>query len=56
VLEKNAPRIETEAIASSDEPELGASRKTFIEPEISVPVDVLEATTFLQAVDSGVTN
>ena len=56
MLEKSAPLIETEAIASSEETEPGAGKKTFIEPEISVPVDVLEATTFLQAVDSGVTN
>ena len=56
MLEKNAPRIETEAIAAAEETELSSSKKTFIEPEISVPVDVLEATTFLQAVDSGVTN
>jgi len=28
-------------------------RKLFVEPEISVPVDVLEATTFFQAVTSG---
>ena len=54
--EKSAPRIETEAFTSSEETEAGASKKTFIEPEISVPVDVLEATTFLQAVDSGQTN
>jgi len=56
VSEKSAPRIETEAVTSSDEIEPGPSKKTFIEPEISVPVDVLEATTFLQAVDSGQTN
>ena len=30
-------------------------RKLFVEPEISVPVDVLEATTFFQSVTSGVT-
>ena len=28
-------------------------RKLFVEPEISVPVDVLEATTFFQSVTSG---
>jgi len=28
----------------------------FVEPTISVPVDVLEATTFFQAATSGVTN
>ena len=31
-------------------------KKPFVEPEISVPVDVLEATTFFQVVDSGVSN
>jgi len=29
------------------------AKKTFVEPEISQPVDVLEATTFFQVVDSG---
>ncbi len=28
-------------------------KKTFVEPAISSPVDVLEATTFFQTVDSG---
>ena len=56
MLEKSAARIETEAITSSEETELDSSKKTFIEPEISVPVNVLEATIFLQAVDSGTTN
>lgn len=28
-------------------------KKTFVEPAISSPVDVLEATTFFQAVESG---
>jgi len=31
-------------------------KKAFVIPEITFPVDVLEATTFFQAVDSGVTN
>jgi hypothetical protein len=31
-------------------------KKAFIEPAISVPVDVLEATTFFQAATSGATN
>ena len=31
------------------------ARKKFIVPEISVPVDVLEATTFFQTADSGPT-
>ena len=29
------------------------AKKTFVEPAISQPVDVLEATTFFQVVDSG---
>jgi hypothetical protein len=32
------------------------SKKTFVEPEVSFPVDVLEATTFFQFTESGVTN
>lgn len=36
--------------------ELNERKKTFVEPAISVPVDVLEATTFFQAATSGVTN
>lgn len=36
--------------------ELNDSKKPFVEPEISVPVDVLEATTFFQAATSGATN
>jgi hypothetical protein len=31
-------------------------KRKFVEPEISQAVDVLEATTFFQAVDSGATN
>ena len=31
-------------------------KKTFVEPAISVPVDVLEATTFFQLAESGATN
>jgi len=30
-----------------------AGKKPFVEPEISVPIDVLEATTFQQPVTSG---
>jgi hypothetical protein len=31
-------------------------KKPFVEPAISVPVDVLEATTFFEATSSSVTN
>ena len=30
-----------------------AGKKDFVEPEITVPVDVLEATTFFQVTESG---
>jgi len=34
----------------------GEIKKAFVEPTISVPVDVLEATTFFQSASSGTTN
>ena len=45
--------IENEPIAAEGPK---SSRNKFVVPDVSVPVDVLEATTFFQAVDSGVTN
>jgi hypothetical protein len=36
--------------------EVSELKKPFVEPAISVPVDVLEATTFFQAATSGATN
>ena len=36
--------------------ESSKGKKEFVEPAISVPVDVLEATTFFQASTSGATN
>lgn len=36
--------------------ELNELKKPFVEPAISAPVDVLEATTFFQAASSGATN
>ena len=36
--------------------ESSKAKKEFVEPAISVPVDVLEATTFFQAATSGPTN
>lgn len=35
---------------------VASNKRQFVEPEISQPVDVLEATTFFQSVDSGATN
>lgn len=37
-------------------PVTGESKKKFTEPEVSFPIDVLEATTFFQGTDSGVSN
>jgi hypothetical protein len=37
----------------AEAPEATPARKPFVEPKISSPVDVLEATTFFQVVDSG---
>lgn len=37
----------------TDTPQVAQPRKPFVEPTISSPVDVLEATTFFQAVESG---
>ena len=31
-------------------------KKAFVEPVVSFPIDVLEATTFFQVTDSGATN
>jgi hypothetical protein len=36
--------------------EAAAGKKAFVEPEVTFPIDVLEATTFFQLTDSGVTN
>lgn len=49
------PASETENTAASELPH-SVEKRAFSEPEISSPVDVLEATTFFQATDSGVTN
>jgi hypothetical protein len=37
------------------EDEAADRKKPFVEPEVSFPVDVLEATTFFQVADSGAT-
>jgi len=36
-------------------PERSAEKKKFVEPAVSFPIDVLEATTFFQLTDSGPT-
>ena len=48
--------INEEIAGNSVSGECSEIKKAFVEPTISVPVDVLEATTFFQAATSGVTN
>jgi hypothetical protein len=53
--------LNREEAVNSPESQSGSSdadkpKKKFVTPEISVPVDVLEATTFFQLTDSGPTN
>lgn len=36
--------------------EIATGKKTFVEPDVSFPINVLEATTFFQLTDSGATN
>lgn len=40
----------------SDEQQPASDKRRFVEPEVSAPVNVLEATTFFQASTSGGTN
>jgi hypothetical protein len=49
--EESVVKTEDEVVETHSPP-----KKHFIEPEITVPVDVLEATTFFQSVTSGTTN
>ena len=55
----NSEALTVPALADSLEPTPGApdrcdtGKKIFVEPELSNAVDVLEATTFFQFVDSG---
>jgi hypothetical protein len=44
---------ETAEAAKADAP---PSKRAFVEPDVTFPVDVLEATTFFQFTESGVTN
>ncbi len=42
-----------ETVATGDN---DTSKKAFVEPEVSFPIDVLESTTFFQFTESGATN
>lgn len=48
------PRVNEVEATQTDGADL--SKKTFVEPEVSFPVDVLETTTFFQFTESGVSN
>ena len=48
-------KLENTDAAAPQAPESPA-KKPFVAPRISVPVDVLEATTFFQSTESGATN
>jgi len=51
-IDEERPGMQTRNTAG----EIKECKKAFIEPAISVPVDVLEATTFFATATSGVTN
>jgi hypothetical protein len=48
------PQVVDEDVARPSE--LSAQKKKFVEPAVSFPIDVLEATTFFQVTDSGGTS
>ena len=50
------PSLVQELETVSSETSETAQKKIFVEPELSNPVDVLEATTFFQFGESGATN
>ena len=49
IAESNETKVVTTELAQT-------GKKRFVEPEITVPVDILEATTFFQTASSGATN
>jgi hypothetical protein len=52
IINEETAGLKTEGLGK----ELIDGKKPFVEPAISVPVDVLEATTFFQSATSGATN
>jgi hypothetical protein len=55
-LAKQKEFLTDNQVESTVNEEVSATKKPFIEPELSAAVDVLEATTFFQGTTSGVTN
>lgn len=49
IAESNETKVATTELTES-------GKKRFVEPEITVPVDILEATTFFQVTTTGATN
>ena len=49
-------RSQAERVDGMLNPDPQTGKKEFVEPEVSFPIDVLEATTFFQVTDSGTTN
>ena len=54
-VQNHKPQDQTGPDDAKAETLKSGAKKPFVEPTISHPVDVLEATTFFQAVDSGPT-
>ena len=57
-MDKTDLNVKATAIleVDSETADVKSEKKSFIKPEISAPVDVLEATTFFQSATSGITN
>ena len=61
-MTNKAEATKVNGIAESSETKVATTeptqsgKKSFIEPEITVPVDILEATTFFQTASSGASN
>ncbi len=51
----NVPDI-NEPLENTPDAIAPGAKKIFVEPEVTVPVDILEATTFFQVATSGATN
>ncbi|HEY6804532.1 MAG TPA: hypothetical protein VI306_13225 [Pyrinomonadaceae bacterium] len=56
MAKQNSFSLQENPLNHTDAEVIPTAKKQFIEPEISTPVDVLEATTFFQAITSGATN
>ena len=52
---ENSTTIQPDSVSDSVS-ENSVIKKPFVEPEVSLPIDVLEATTFQAVVTSGATN